>query len=64
METKFKVGDTVQLKSGGPIMTVSGFFETDGPRVKCTWFEDKLDQRVLQEASFPAEALEAIDPRP
>jgi uncharacterized protein YodC (DUF2158 family) len=33
---KFKVGDLVQLKSGGPIMTVETVYSTDS--VGCHWF--------------------------
>lgn len=33
----FKVGDVVQLKSGGPLMTVS---ECDGHEVTVVWFKD------------------------
>ena len=36
----FKPGDVVQLKSGGPVMTVSGKHAfTDG--VICKWFDGK-----------------------
>jgi len=31
----FQLGDTVRLKSGGPIMTVSAI---DDSTVECTWF--------------------------
>lgn len=34
----FSVGDTVQLKSGGPIMTV-GSVDEEG--LSCVWFTDK-----------------------
>ena len=34
----FDIGDTVQLKSGGPIMTVGG--ETDRGKFECYWFHD------------------------
>jgi uncharacterized protein YodC (DUF2158 family) len=45
MATRFKVGDTVRLKSGGPLMTVSSLTtDFDGhPVVKTTWF-DKSDK--------------------
>jgi len=33
----FKVGDTVQLKSGGPVMTVHSLEEHDN--VYCSWFD-------------------------
>jgi uncharacterized protein YodC (DUF2158 family) len=32
----FQVGDLVQLKSGGPVMTV---IVIDGPRMDTTWFQ-------------------------
>lgn len=34
-ENAFKTGDVVQLKSGGPEMTVDGLF---GGEVICVWF--------------------------
>ena len=42
----FKPGDVVQLKSGGPLMTVVRVEPgTDGtPMVECTWF-DKSEQK-------------------
>lgn len=36
----FKSGDVVELKSGGPSMTVTS---VDGDKVSVVWFEDKLD---------------------
>lgn len=41
MSNTFNVGDVVQLKSGGPVMTVS---EVDGTNIWCIWF-DKTDQK-------------------
>ena len=34
---KLKIGDTVQLKSGGPIMTVHSITEETG-ELYCQWF--------------------------
>ena len=53
----FKVGDIVQLRSGGPIMTVSSFGQGGDakPRVNCVWF-DKSDAE--RHGSYPAETLE------
>lgn len=55
---EFKKGDTVRLKSGGPLMTVAdvGDFGPVGPAdgVKCVWFDGKrreqdvFDGAVLQ----------------
>jgi uncharacterized protein YodC (DUF2158 family) len=56
--TMFKVGDTVQLKSGGPIMTVTevGTMHGNGkPAVWVTWFWDNKVERD----HFPPEALQA-----
>ena len=39
---KFKTGDTVQLKSGGPIMTVDG--TTDKGEIYCRWFTEEHDK--------------------
>jgi uncharacterized protein YodC (DUF2158 family) len=38
---EFKIGDLVQLKSGGPTMTITGKSEygaADGEKVDCTWY--------------------------
>lgn len=37
MTTKFKIGDVVNLKSGGPDMTISDFKDY-GVGVICQWF--------------------------
>ena len=34
----FKIGDEVQLVSGGPHMTVSN--NTDNLKIRCDWFSD------------------------
>jgi uncharacterized protein YodC (DUF2158 family) len=50
----FKKGDTVELKSGGPIMTVT---QIENNRIFCVWFEgskkhqDIFDESTLEEAS-------------
>ncbi|HEY2227040.1 MAG TPA: DUF2158 domain-containing protein [Xanthobacteraceae bacterium] len=51
----FKVGDTVQLKSGSPRMTVTVIGLTaDGKEVvECAWF----DGLQRQNGSFPTDAL-------
>jgi len=33
---EFKIGDTVQLKSGGPVMTIDN---VTGARALCIWFQ-------------------------
>ena len=51
----FKVGDTVQLKSGSPRMTVTVVgMAADGKEiVECAWF----DGTQRQNGSFPSDAL-------
>ena len=56
MENEWKAGDTVKLKSGGPVMTVSGK-NTLGQPV-CQWF----DKNELKHATFNSESLEAAHP--
>ena len=53
-----KLGDTVQLKSGGPIMTLG---EETGKRgtYACAWF----DGAVLKHGMFPIEQLRKAEPR-
>ena len=46
----FKVGDKVQLQSGGPAMTV---IEVNGSDVTCTWFAGQ-EPRVN---AYPSAAL-------
>jgi uncharacterized protein YodC (DUF2158 family) len=42
MADAFKPGDLVQLKSGGPVMTVVEYGDYgEGRRCHCTWFDDK-----------------------
>ena len=50
----FKAGDVVQLKSGGPLMTV---FEIDGNLASCRWFSGN-DEKA---SSFPMELLKPAD---
>lgn len=42
-EQQFKAGDVVQLKSGGPHMTVSSILP--GGSADCTWFDEKNEPR-------------------
>jgi uncharacterized protein YodC (DUF2158 family) len=53
----FKRGDTVQLKSGGPVMTISTKLN-DGS-FQCDWFDDS---GVLKHGSFHPEQLNQAEP--
>jgi uncharacterized protein YodC (DUF2158 family) len=37
-DQQLKAGDVVQLKSGGPEMTISKIINASGPLVVCDWF--------------------------
>ena len=54
MSNQFKEGDTVRLKSGGPLMTIESIDEyIDGKtKAKCTWFIDskKFDDLFILSA--------------
>jgi uncharacterized protein YodC (DUF2158 family) len=57
MAQQFQAGDTVQLKSGGPVMTVVEYGKysvVEG--YKCRWFDDKnnLKEDVFTEAESKA----------
>ena len=51
-----RVGNVVQLKSGGPPMTVESTI--GGSECMCMWF----DGQVLRKKSFPTDALKAALP--
>jgi uncharacterized protein YodC (DUF2158 family) len=56
-DVEFKKGDTVQMKSGGPIMTVTNIGDRLGElAVWCMWFE----KTKKMEDTFPPEALEKV----
>lgn len=38
MSEQFKIGDTVELNSGGPLMTVIGLRGDN--RITCTWWQE------------------------
>ena len=53
---RFKRGDTVKLKSGGPVMTVASADKED--QVTCQWF----DGQKLEQSTFHEDQLEAASP--
>ncbi|MFP6772518.1 MAG: DUF2158 domain-containing protein [Alphaproteobacteria bacterium] len=59
MADTFSVGDTVQLKSGGPIMTVTSVGDEYGEiKVNCTWFDKKDEQKY---SSLSPETLAIVN---
>ncbi len=52
----FKIGDTVQVKSGGPLLTV---LESSGDTVTCLFFSEELGN--FQRDTFPAIVLEEVE---
>jgi uncharacterized protein YodC (DUF2158 family) len=61
MAEQFKAGDVVQLKSGGPKMTVSKLREWQGQtEADCDWFEGTK----MQSGSFPLASLKFPDAPP
>jgi uncharacterized protein YodC (DUF2158 family) len=50
MTDKFKIGDIVQLKSGGPEMTVTGVYEDT---ILTTWFAESHEEK----GAFPLDAI-------
>ena len=52
LNQEFKTGDTVQLKSDGPIMTVHNIVKSDGS-IYCQWFAGKK----LENGYFPPGSL-------
>jgi uncharacterized protein YodC (DUF2158 family) len=59
---EFRIGDVVQLKSGGPRMTVD-FVDTHGA-LTCIWFEgqERRSQSFQPETLRPAEFRESALP--
>lgn len=53
-----KVGDVVQLKSGGPLMTVAKLRPAED-EVKCYYFHN-VPGSILQVDNFPLEVLKVV----
>ncbi len=55
-DEQFQAGDTVRLRSGGPLMTVlETRMDPDGQKIWTAWFDGAGKE---SRASFPAAALE------
>ncbi|AIX48844.1 hypothetical protein PSNIH1_00500 [Pantoea sp. PSNIH1] len=59
MSDKFNSGDIVQLKSGGPEMTVKSY-AVHHEAFQCQWFAGKK----LEQGYFAEESLTKVDPKP
>lgn len=62
--TEFKPGDLVQVKSGGPIMTVEQVGKTamlEEDAVWCVWFEKVGSRQVAQNKTFAPIVLEKVE---
>lgn len=55
-----KVGDIVELKSGGPKMTVAA---VKAERAFCIWFNRRDDYHEEQTGEFFVETLKSLQPR-
>ena len=54
----YKAGDIVQLKSGGPKMTVTGISQFGEGHTETTWFAGSK----LEHGAFPESALRPVSP--
>lgn len=53
---EFNVGDIVELKSGGPRMTVKSLPTEAGSQYTCQWFAGKK----LEQGHFPEDSIQAV----
>ena len=58
--TEMKNGMTVQLKSGGPVMTITDDRPSPRGSIECRWF----DGQVLKAGYFDPSTLEAVNDPP
>jgi uncharacterized protein YodC (DUF2158 family) len=62
---KFKVGDTVQLNSGGPLMTVQEEYSPKEKKLTCQWFIlNATTPYELKAGVFAEDSLHAAKPKP
>lgn len=63
MKEKIEVGDTVQLKSGGPVMTVNDIGQYDFQEFDsalCDWFVEDKPPWKKEQATFPLHSLRRV----
>jgi len=63
----FKIGDVVQLKSGGILMTVMAVKHGNADKITCTWTEygqmfDGVRPASIGQQSFPTQILKRAGP--
>lgn len=56
---KFKIGDTVILNSGGPVMSVKALPTESSSSYTCQWFAGKK----LDQGAFKGEQLVSAEPK-
>jgi len=54
LNQELKIGDTVQLKSGGPFMTIASY--EGESQFRCLWFTG--DEDKVREGYFPPDSLQ------
>lgn len=54
----FEIGDNVELKSGGPTMTVERYHSSRDTQLECQWFAGSK----LQSGWFEEETLSKVEP--
>jgi uncharacterized protein YodC (DUF2158 family) len=59
--SKFKVGDTVRLKSGGPVMTVRSVDDTGKDFTACMYFQDGQYVGLTSSIWFNDALLDRVD---
>jgi uncharacterized protein YodC (DUF2158 family) len=60
-KTRFLEGDVVQLRSGGPKMTVDGLPDQGGQlQAKCSWFNGAIRMSDLFELHSPRNLEDAV----
>ena len=58
---EIKAGDTVELKAGGPKMTVEKVGEVDGvTTVWCQWFEEAKGPKKSMTGAFPLSSVRRV----
>ena len=64
MSSEIKAGSVVQLKSGGPMMTVSWVEEYEGnpAHAYCEWFIQDKPPWKKEGGTFPLTSLKLLEP--